>query len=73
MTVYNAPIKDMQFLLHDVLNVTASSVPGYDELDTDFTNAILEEAGKIAGEVLQPKPQEHTSRVRILWKTVSQS
>ena len=54
MTVYNAPIKDMQFLLHDVLNVTASSVPGYDELDTDFTNAILEEAGKIAGEVLQP-------------------
>ena len=54
MPVYNAPIKDMQFLLHDVLNVTASSVPGYDELDTDFTNAILEEAGKIAGEVLQP-------------------
>ena len=54
MPVYNAPIKDMQFLLHDVLKVTASSVPGYDELDTDFTNAILEEAGKIAGEVLQP-------------------
>ena len=54
MPVYNAPIKDMQFLLHDVLNVTASHVPGYDELDADFTKAILEEAGKIAGEVLQP-------------------
>ncbi len=54
MPVYSAPTKDMQFLLHNVLNVTASSVPGYDELDPDFTNAILEEAGKIAGEVLQP-------------------
>ncbi|NRB17194.1 MAG: acyl-CoA dehydrogenase C-terminal domain-containing protein [Rhodobacteraceae bacterium] len=54
MPVYNAPIKDMQFLLHDVLNVTASGVPGYGELDSDFTNAILQEAGKIAGQVLQP-------------------
>ena len=54
MPSYTAPIKDMQFLLHDVLNVSASDVPGYDELDRDFTNAVLEEAGKISSEVLQP-------------------
>jgi alkylation response protein AidB-like acyl-CoA dehydrogenase len=48
------PTKDMQFVLHDVLNVTESSIPGYDELEADFTSAILDEAGKIARDVLQP-------------------
>ena len=54
MPSYTAPTKDMQFVLHNVLNVTASNTPGYDELDGDFTSAILEEAGKIATEVLTP-------------------
>ena len=54
MPSYTAPTKDMQFLLHDVLKVASSDIPGYDELDRDFTAAILEEAGKIATEVLQP-------------------
>ena len=54
MPSYTAPIKDMQFVLHDVLNVTASSTPGYDELEADFTSAILEEAGKLTSEALAP-------------------
>ena len=54
MPSYTAPVKDMQFVLHEVLNVTAQDVPGYDELDADFTSAILEEAGKVSTEVLQP-------------------
>ncbi|MEM9127967.1 MAG: acyl-CoA dehydrogenase family protein, partial [Pseudomonadota bacterium] len=54
MPSYNAPTKDMQFLLHDVLQVTEAGIPGYDELERDFTNAVLEEAGKVASEVLQP-------------------
>ncbi|MEP3346387.1 MAG: acyl-CoA dehydrogenase C-terminal domain-containing protein [Litoreibacter sp.] len=54
MPSYTAPVKDMQFVLHDVLKVTEQSVPGYDELEADFTSAILEEAGKISSEVLQP-------------------
>ncbi|MEM8578073.1 MAG: acyl-CoA dehydrogenase C-terminal domain-containing protein [Pseudomonadota bacterium] len=54
MPTYTAPTKDMQFVLHDVLNVTQSSIPGYDELEADFTSAILEEAGKISSEVLAP-------------------
>ncbi|MDJ0627079.1 MAG: acyl-CoA dehydrogenase C-terminal domain-containing protein [Rhodobacter sp.] len=54
MPSYTAPTKDMQFLLHDMLNVSASDIPGYDELDRDFTAAILDEAGKISVEVLAP-------------------
>ncbi|MBC7133785.1 MAG: acyl-CoA dehydrogenase C-terminal domain-containing protein [Roseovarius sp.] len=54
MPSYTAPIRDMQFLLHEVLNVTAQDVPGYGGLEPDFTGAVLEEAGKIAAEVLAP-------------------
>jgi len=54
MPTYTAPVKDVQFILHDVLSVSQSDIPGYDELDADFTRAILGEAGKIAGEVLAP-------------------
>ena len=54
MPSYTAPTKDLQFVLHEVLKVTQSDIPGYDELDADFTAAILEEAGKISSEVLAP-------------------
>ncbi|WP_299910629.1 acyl-CoA dehydrogenase C-terminal domain-containing protein [uncultured Paracoccus sp.] len=54
MPIYNAPTRDMQFILHDVLNVSQSGLPGHDELDRDFTDAILEAAGKLAEEVLAP-------------------
>ena len=54
MPTYTAPTKDMQFILHDVLKVTEQSTPGYDELDRDFTAAILDECGKLNAEVLAP-------------------
>ncbi|MFN3721511.1 MAG: acyl-CoA dehydrogenase C-terminal domain-containing protein [Paracoccaceae bacterium] len=54
MPIYNAPVKDMQFLLHNVLKVTAADTPGYADLDEAFTAAVLEEAGKVASEVLAP-------------------
>ena len=57
MPSYTGPVKDMQFVLHDVLKVTETGIPGYDELDSDFTNAVLEEASKIAGDVLSPLNQ----------------
>jgi len=44
----------MQFLLHDMLNVSGQEIPGYDELERDFTAAVLEEAGKITADVLTP-------------------
>ena len=54
MPTYTPPVKDLQFVLHDVLNVTASTIPGYDELEADFTSAILQEAGKLTSDVLAP-------------------
>lgn len=54
MPSYTPPTKDMQFVLHELLNITDQKIEGYDELDRDFTAAILEEAGKISSEVLQP-------------------
>ena len=54
MPTYTAPTEDMQFLLHDVLRISEADVPGYVDLDRDFTAAILGEAAKLAEEVLQP-------------------
>ena len=54
MPRYTAPTKDMQFVLHDLLKVSESTIPGYDELEADFTSAVLEEASKLTSEVLAP-------------------
>ncbi|NDI05579.1 MAG: acyl-CoA dehydrogenase [Rhodobacteraceae bacterium] len=54
MPHYNAPTKDMQYVLNDVLDVKNSSIPGYADLDADSLSAILEEAGKITSQVLAP-------------------
>lgn len=54
MTVYNAPVQDMQFVLHEVLNLSQLDIQGYADLDAGFTGAVLEEAGKIARDVLHP-------------------
>ena len=54
MPSYTAPIRDMQFVLNEVLEIAASDVPGYGDLEPDFTSAVLEEAGKIARDVLAP-------------------
>jgi len=57
MPSYTAPTKDTQFLLHEVFKLTEADIPGYAELESDFTNAILTEAGKIASSLLQPLNQ----------------
>ena len=54
MHSYTPPARDMAFILHDFLKVQDSGVPGYDELEPDFTAAVLDEAGKLASEVLAP-------------------
>lgn len=54
MTSYAAPIDDMQFILHDMLDAPSSDIPGYGDLDRDFTAAIIGEAGKLGSEVLHP-------------------
>ena len=54
MAGYSAPIRDMQYLLHDLLEVSGSDIPGYGELDREFTGAVLQEAARLAEQVLQP-------------------
>jgi alkylation response protein AidB-like acyl-CoA dehydrogenase len=54
MPSYTAPVKDLQFVLHDLLKVSSSDIPGYADLEAEFTAAVLEEAGKLTSEVLAP-------------------
>ncbi len=54
MPSYTAPTKDLHFVLHDLLQVSASDVPGYGDLEADFTSAVIEEAAKLAQDVLAP-------------------
>src|SRR3990167_4450477 len=56
MATYTPPLRDMQFVMHEVLNVTADlkTMPVHAEMDADTINAVLEEGGKFAAEVLLP-------------------
>ncbi|MEL6211969.1 MAG: acyl-CoA dehydrogenase C-terminal domain-containing protein [Pseudomonadota bacterium] len=58
MTVYNAPVRDMQFVLQDVLQMSKySNLPGFADASDDIVDAILEEGAKLAGNVLHPLNQ----------------
>ncbi|MEM8771541.1 MAG: acyl-CoA dehydrogenase C-terminal domain-containing protein [Pseudomonadota bacterium] len=55
MTQYVAPTKDMKFILNDVLQVSKySNLSGFSEVSDDLIDAILEEGGKLASNVLHP-------------------
>jgi alkylation response protein AidB-like acyl-CoA dehydrogenase len=54
MPSYAAPVKDMQFLLHDVLKISQADIRGYSDLDRSFTEAVLDEAAKVATDILAP-------------------
>src|SRR5262245_17810357 len=58
MPIYNPPLENIRFVLHDVLGAESlSSLPGYGEISRDLIDQILEEGGKICGEVLFPLNQ----------------
>ena len=55
MTTYRAPIRDMQFVINELAGLDSmASLPGYKEVTSELVDAVLEEAAKIAGEVLAP-------------------
>ena len=56
MPTYTPPLRDMQFVLHEVLHVMEDfkHIPKHAELDADTVNAVLEEGGKFAAEVTFP-------------------
>ena len=56
MPTYNPPLRDMQFVMHEVLNVVddLKQIPAHADIDADTINAVLEEGGKFAAEVTFP-------------------
>ncbi len=53
---YVAPLRDMRFVIEQVLRAPAAwtDCPGHAELDADTAAAVLEQAARFAGDVLQP-------------------
>jgi alkylation response protein AidB-like acyl-CoA dehydrogenase len=55
MSDYNAPVTDILFTMKAIAGLDAlAELPGYADATPDTVQAILEEAGKFAGEVLAP-------------------
>ena len=55
MPSYSAPVKDMNFILNEVLNIGKySNLPGYADATPDLIAAILEEGAKICENELAP-------------------
>ena len=58
MTQFNAPVRDIQFLLHDVLQISKySNLPGFADASADVIDAIVEEGAKLTSNVLHPLNQ----------------
>ena len=59
MPIYTPPLRDQQFVLHELLGAAdqLKDVPRYAEVDADVLNHVLEEAGKFCAEVLLPLNQ----------------
>ena len=59
MNEYIAPIRDMKFVLGELAGLDeVIALPGYEDCTPELTDAVLEEAGKLANEVLSPLNQK---------------
>ena len=55
MATYSPPIRDMQFVLHEMLDGEAQFTElGYEEASADLVDAVLEEGGRICAEAVFP-------------------
>jgi alkylation response protein AidB-like acyl-CoA dehydrogenase len=55
MTVYRAPLRDMRFVLHELLGAEKlAELPGYGDATPDVLDAVLEEGAKLCESVLFP-------------------
>ena len=56
MPTYTPPLREMQFVMHELLKVVDDfkQIPQHVDIDVDTINAVLEEGGKFASEVTFP-------------------
>ncbi|GHE20202.1 acyl-CoA dehydrogenase [Halomonas urumqiensis] len=54
MISYVAPLRDLRFVLEELLEHASLTLPGFEEATPDLVEAVLEEAGKLAGDVWAP-------------------
>jgi len=56
MPTYQAPLRDMQFVLHELLGAERefAALPGYEETTRDLIDPVLEEAAKLCENVMSP-------------------
>jgi 3-(methylthio)propanoyl-CoA dehydrogenase len=69
MTTYRAPIRDMQFVMNELAGLESlTTLPGYEEVTPELAQAVLEEAARLASEVLAPLNQPGDERGAALTK-----
>lgn len=54
MIPFAAPVRDLRFVLEELLEHGSLALPGFEETSPDLVEAVLEEAAKLAGEVWAP-------------------
>ena len=55
MTEYEAPLRDMQFVIEELVGLAeVAALPGHEGLTSDTVRAVLDEAAKFGREVLSP-------------------
>ncbi len=55
MQVYEAPLRDMRFVLHELHGLEKlQGIEAFAEVDADLADSVLEEAGRFSSEVLLP-------------------
>ncbi len=68
MSTYEAPLKDMQFVLCELAGLDqVTALPGWQETDKEVVNAILQEASRFANEVLTPLNRVG-DQAGVIWK-----
>ncbi|CAI09842.1 acyl-CoA dehydrogenase [Aromatoleum aromaticum] len=55
MSQYTAPVRDMQFVMHELAGLQeVAKLPGCEDVSSDLVDAILDEANKFASGILAP-------------------
>ena len=56
MTDYRAPLREFRFVLHELLDAEGvfAELPGFEEVDRDLIDAVLDEGARVCEEVVAP-------------------